>query len=500
VAEALRWFGTGPGATAGGQVAQPLRALLLRRLEALDRAGLGYLAADREMATLSGGEAQRVRLAAALDEGLCGVAYILDEPTRGLHPRDTARLADLLRVLADAGNAVVVVEHDPGIIRRADQVIELGPGAGPEGGRIMAAGTPAELRADSASHTGRLLRRRSGAVADPPMPFRPGVTVRSAFLHNLRGLDVTFPVGALVAVTGVSGSGKSTLVQGVLARSMEAQLQGRGPVGCAGLEWHQPILALLAQGQAGPAPGGQSTVATLTGVAEPLRKRFAATPQAKAGKLTARHFSTTGPGGRCETCQGRGVLTVAMDLLPDVTVGCEDCQGLRFLPEVLACRIGGLSITEVLDTTVRELARTFARDPAIARPLQALADIGLGYLTLGQDSASLSAGEGQRLRLAGLLDQAGAGPAAVLLDEPTRGLGFGEVDRLVAGLRRLAQAGHLVVAVEHDLAFIAASDWIIDLGPEGGTGGGAIVVQGPPGLVAGSAESLTGRALANSTG
>jgi excinuclease ABC subunit A len=488
VTEALGWF-----AAAGGAVADTVRPLLLRRLEALDRAGLGYLCADREMATLSGGEAQRVSLAAALDEGLSGIAYVLDEPTRGLHPRDTQRLAGLLRRLAVAGNAVVVVEHDPGIIRQADLVLELGPGAGPEGGRLTAAGTPAGLMADGASHTGQLLRRRTRPLAPPGPPFRPGVTVRGAKLHNLRGLDVTFPAGALVAVTGVSGSGKSSLVQGVLARSLEARLQGREPVGCAGLECHQPILELLAQDQTQAPAAGQSTVATLAGVAEPLRKRFAATARAKALHLSAKHFSTAAPGGRCETCQGRGLVTVALDLLPDVTVGCEDCQGRRFQPRILECRAGGLDIAEVLEAPVGDLARIFAGDPAIARPLQALADIGLGYLTAGQHA--LSAGERQRLALAGLLAGAGERPAAVLLDEPTRGLGFGEVDRLLAALRRLARAGHLVVAVEHDLDFIAASDWVIDLGPEGGAGGGAIVVQGPPAAVAACAESFTGQAL-----
>jgi excinuclease ABC subunit A len=267
-------------------------------------------------------------------------------------------------------------------------------------------------------------------------------------------------------------------------------------VGCAGLECPYPLADLLCQDQAGPAPGGQSSVASLAGVAEALRKRFAATPLARERRWAARHFGTGAPGGRCEACQGRGVITVAMDLLPDVTVGCEACQGLRFQPEVLECRVAGLSIAEVLAATAGDLARTFARDAAIAGPLQALVDLGLGYLALGQEGATLSAGEAQRLRLAGLLARAGAGPAAVLLDEPTRGLGFGEVDRLLAALRRLARAGHLVVAVEHNLDFIAAADWIIDLGPEGGAGGGTLVAEGPPAVVAACRTSLTGRALA----
>jgi excinuclease ABC subunit A len=494
VTDLLAWLERGPGAEPAGPAEAELRAHLLRRLRSLDRAGLGYLAPGREMATLSGGEAQRVRLAAALGEGLAGVCYVLDEPTRGLHARDTARLSGLLRELADAGNAVVVVEHDPDLIARADWILELGPGAGPEGGRLVAAGTPAELRAAGTSRAGRLLERVHPA---PPAarPFRPGVTVRGAFLHNLRGIDVAFPGGALVAVTGVSGSGKSSLVLGVLGASLDARRRGRGPVGCAGLELRQPLEDVLVLDQAGPGPGGAGSVATLAGVADRLRRAFAATPQAKVSGLAARHFGTAQPGGRCEACAGRGVVTVALDLLPDVTVGCEECQGRRFRPEVLACRIDGLSIADLLDATVQEAARRFPDDAGIEGPLGALAGVGLGYLRLGQESAALSAGERGRIQLAGLLARAGERPAAVLLDEPTRGLGAGETDRLLDALGALARAGHLVVAVEHDLDFIARADWVIDLGPEGGAGGGALVAQGAPRAVA-AGGGHTGRALA----
>jgi excinuclease ABC subunit A len=512
----LDWLERGPGADAGGRAGAELRALLVRRLRALDQAGLGHLAPGREMATLSGGEAQRVRLAAALGGGLSGVCYILDEPTRSLHARDTARLGDLLRELADAGNAVVVVEHDPGLIARADRVLELGPGAGPGGGRLVAAGTPAELRRDGASRAGRLMRGRPAETGGPGLPPRPGVNVQTplrgvnaqtplrgvrvygAALHNLRGIDVDFPAGAVVAVTGVSGSGKSTLVQGVLAASLRARLQGRDPVGCAALDLHLPIQEVLALDQAGPAPGGSGTVATLAGVAEPLRSRLAATPRARALGLAPRHFGSAQPGGRCEACGGRGVVTVAMDLLPDVTVGCEECQGQRFRPEVLECRVEGLDITGLLDATVQELALRFQADPAVAGPLRALAEIGLDYLRLGQEHAALSAGERQRIRLAALLARAGDRPAAVLLDEPTRGLGAEDVDRLRAALGVLARAGHLVVAVEHDLGFIAQADWVIDLGPEGGPGGGTVVAQGAvPAVAAGAGH--TARALARFT-
>jgi excinuclease ABC subunit A len=330
--------------------------------------------------------------------------------------------------------------------------------------------------------------------------------VRGASLHNLKHLDLTFPAGGLVTVTGVSGSGKSSLVQGVLAASLRAG----APVGCRGLTVHLTVAEVLALEQAAAGPGGTSTVATLAGVAEPLRRRFAALPRARALGLKARHFGTAAPGGRCETCQGRGFLTVAMDLLPEVTVGCEDCQGQRFLPAVLECELEGRTLPQCLDATVAELAQAFAGQAAIAGPLRALADIGLGYLRLGQDGQDLSAGEWQRLRLAGLLGNLPAGdggavppgnlPAgarcAVLLDEPTRGLGRADSDRLLAVLRRLAAAGHLVVAVAHDLHFIRASDWIIDLGPEAGDGGGGLVVQGTAAAVAGCRASHTGRALA----
>ncbi|MFN7957879.1 MAG: ATP-binding cassette domain-containing protein [Holophagaceae bacterium] len=473
---------------------EDLRQELRTRLSSLADAGLGYLALRRELASLSGGEAQRVRLAAALGGGLVGVTYVLDEPTQGLHPRDVQRLGRVLRRLADAGNAVVVVEHDASLIAAADQILELGPGAGPEGGRLVASGPPAGL-ARGDSRTGALLRRTGNVHAANASTPVPGVLVRGASLHNLKGIDVAFPTGTLVAVTGVSGSGKSSLLLDVLAPSLRNHLAGRGPVGCEGLDLRANLQEVLTADQAVPGTAWGSTVLTLAGLAEPLRKRFAATPRARALKLTAKHFSTAMPGGRCEACEGRGVITVAMDLLPDVTVGCETCGGLRFRPEVLECQLVGRSIAEVLEATVADLAGAFAGDAVLAPPLKALEDVGLGYLRVGQAGAALSAGERQRLRLAGLL-AAPAGPrAAILLDEPTRGLGFEDVDRLAATLHRLVREGHLVAVVTHDLDLIAACDWIIDLGPEGGAGGGRVVVEGPPGVVRACAASHTGRAL-----
>jgi len=456
----------------------PIRADLERRVRALRDAGLGYLAPERELATLSGGEAQRVRLAAALGGGLVGVTYVLDEPTQGLHPRDTARLAAVLRNLAAAGNAVVVVEHDPDLVEAADHVVELGPGAGPDGGRIVASGSPAALEADPTTYTARL-RVHHGTIPRRLRPtLSPGVTLRGATRNTLKDLDVEIPAGGLVVLAGVSGSGKSTLVLEVLAPSLRAAMRGAGPVGCRALELHAPFEAVLSSDQDFPAAGGAGSVTTLAGVGEPLRRRFAATPQARALGLAAKVFSSGSPGGRCEACAGRGVVTVAMDLLPDVTVGCETCGGRRFSDDVLSCRLDGRSLTDVLDAPVAEAASWFAGDHAIEAPLAALVEIGLSYLRLGQEATALSSGERQRLRLARLLATPRAGRTAILLDEPTRGLGFEDVGRLLVALGRLAAEGHLVVVVEHHRDVLAAADWLVELGPEGGERGGRLIRAG----------------------
>ncbi len=458
----------------------PIRADLRRRVRALQDAGLGYLAPERELSTLSGGEAQRVRLAAALGGGLVGVTYVLDEPTQGLHPRDTARLAALLRGLSDAGNAVVVVEHDAVLVAAADHVVELGPGSGPDGGLVVASGSPSALAADPSSYTGRLLAPARSSTHTPRRPLSPGVTIRGAHRHTLKDLDVEIPSGGLVVVAGVSGSGKSTLVLEVLAPSLRSALRGGAPVGCRALELHAPLATVLASDQESLAVGGGSTVATLAGVGEPLRRLFAATPEARARKLTAKAFSSSTPGGRCEPCAGRGVVTVAMDLLPDVTVGCEACGGRRFSEDVLACRVDGRSLTELLDAPVGELAARFAGRRDLAAPLGALSGIGLPYLLLGQEGRTLSSGERQRLRLARLLSEPHAGCTAILLDEPTRGLGLPDVERLLGALGRLAADGHLVVVVEHHPEVLAAADWLVEFGPEGGARGGRIVRAGAP--------------------
>jgi excinuclease ABC subunit A len=478
LAEWLDGLGSGTAALPAGLLAltEPIRADLDRRLRALCDAGLGYLAPERELATLSGGEAQRVRLAAALGGGLVGVTYVLDEPTQGLHPRDTARLVAVLRSLAASGNAVVVVEHDAGLVEAADHVIELGPGAGPDGGLLVAAGSPTLLSADPSTYTARLLSRRGAKNVRPRRPLLPSVAVRGASRHTLKDVDVEFPAGGLVVVAGVSGSGKSTLVLEVLAPSLRRGV----PVGCRALERGTPIEDVLASDQDGLAVGGGSTVATLAGVFDGVRKRFAATAEARARGLGARAFSTNTAGGRCEACAGRGVVTVAMDLLPDVTVGCETCGGRRFSDDVLACRLRGRSLTDLLEAPVGEVATWFAGDRAISGPLEALRAIGLSYLRLGQEGSALSTGDRQRLRLARLLATPRAGRTAVLLDEPTRGLGFEDVESLLGALVRLASDGHLVVVVEHHRDILDAADWLIELGPDGGERGGRVVRAGAP--------------------
>jgi len=449
---------------------------LLRRLRALAEAGLDHLSMGREMASLSGGEAPRVRLAAALGGGLVGVTYVLDEPTRGLHPRDVQRLLGVLKGLAAAGNAVVVVEHDPAVLAAADQVVELGPGSGPEGGRLLAVGPAGPPAAPPIPPPG-------------PVPAGPWLRIRGAHRHNLQGLEAAFPFGGLSALTGVSGCGKSTLLLEVLAPSLERLRRGQGPIGCADLELPVEPGDLHCLDQGGLA--GAGTVLTAAGLGDGLRRRFAATAPARQQKLSARAFSTAVPGGRCEACEGRGVITVAMDLLPDVTVGCETCAGQGFRPEVLACRLEDRSIAGTLAASLDELAAG-ALGPALA-PLR---EVGLGYLRLGQEITTLSEGERQRLRLALLLARPRRPQSVILLDEPTRGLGRDDRERLQALLRRLAGDGHLVVAVEHDPAFIAGCDWVVDLGPEGGAGGGRVVVAGTPGQVAACPASHTGRALA----
>jgi excinuclease ABC subunit A len=496
-----------------------LRREVVSRLSHLRDAGLGYLSLDRTAPTLSSGEAQRIRLATEIGSGLTGITYVLDEPTAGLHARDTERLVGLLRRLRDSGNTVVVVEHDEDVIRAADHVIDIGPGAGEEGGRVVAVGPPAAIAACEESVTGRYLRAAAAKFTRRPSPLgaareggpedpacvrrscrpartlRPGISVSHAWRHNLRDLSVEIPAGGLVAVTGVSGSGKSTLVFDVVAPAIAG---GRGRAGEVGavVTAHERFVRVVTADRDPLAGSSSSMPATIIGVFDAIRDRFAGTEAARAAGLRKRDFSPNVKGGRCERCEGVGRIRVSMDFLPDVWVPCDECGGRRFTPAVLACQVDGRSVAGVLDLTAREAQAAFAGSPAITRPLALLVDIGLGYLRLGQGADTLSGGERQRLLLATELIGGSAGPTLFLFDEPTTGLHFEDVARLLTVLDRLVEAGHTVVVAEHHLDVIRAADWVIDLGPEGGDEGGRLVAEGTPDVLA-RAGSWTGRALAS---
>jgi excinuclease ABC subunit A len=444
-----------------------------------------------------------IRLAAQLGSNLQGVCYVLDEPTIGLHPRDNRILLDALARLGAKGNTLVVVEHDEDTIRRADHRIDIGPGAGKRGGRLVAEGSVAALSAQSDSVTGRFLAhplkhplqaRRSVTAAGPAM------SLRGAALHNLCAIDVRVPLQRLVAVTGVSGSGKSSLVFDVLAPSIDgASSAGRdataAPVNCGGCVIHTPIARMVDVERASPAGSPWSTVATSLGVFDAIRAAFAGTDEARARGLRKTHFSTSAKGGRCEACEGLGHVRISMDFLPDVWIACDECGGKQYGGAALACRIDGASIADVLDMTADQARSLFARRKAIATPLTALHDVGLDYIRVGQPTRTLSGGERQRLVLAAALAGRADQPTLYLLDEPTKGLHADDVGRLLDVFDGLIAAGHSLVVVEHNLDVIRHADWVIDLGPEGGPLGGHVVAQGTPEQVARVRASHTGRHL-----
>jgi excinuclease ABC subunit A len=480
------------------------------RLEFLEQVGLGYLTLDRAAPTLSGGEAQRIRLAAQLGSNLQGVCYVLDEPTIGLHPRDNRVLLDALTHLRSQGNTLVVVEHDEDTIRRADHVIDIGPGAGKRGGRVVAHGTVSDLSANAESVTGRFLahplkhplqKRRAINGKDKAL------TVKGASLHNLKSLDMRFPLQRLVAVTGVSGSGKSTLARDVLLDSVAALVSSRGKAavsGCMSIEGWQAVDRVLEVDQTPIGKTPRSCPATYIGFWDAIRKLFAQTLEAKARGYASNRFSFNTGEGRCPTCEGQGVRTIEMSFLPDVKVPCESCHGQRFNPETLAVSWRGKSIGDVLRMEVDEAVEFFASMPSVAHPLQLLKDVGLGYLTLGQPSPTLSGGEAQRIKLVTELSKVrddvtrrGQKPPHTLyvLDEPTVGLHMADVERLIRVLHRLVDGEHSVIVIEHDLDVIAEADWVIDLGPEGGAAGGSVVAAGTPEQIV-AAGTHTGAALA----
>ncbi len=487
-----------PGAK--GQVAEKIVREIAARLEFLVNVGLDYLTLDRSADTLSGGEAQRIRLASQIGAGLVGVMYILDEPSIGLHQRDNARLLNTLTYLRDLGNTVVVVEHDEDAIRRADHVVDMGPGAGRHGGWVVAQGTPREIESHPASLTGQYLAgRRAIALPGTRVPPDPecSLTLRGARGNNLKGVDVDFPVGLLTCVTGVSGSGKSTLVNDTLYRIMARHINRAGdePAPCDAVEGAEQFDKVVDIDQSPIGRTPRSNPATYTGLFTPIRELFSTTPEARTRGYSPGRFSFNVKGGRCEACQGDGVIKVEMHFLPDVYVPCDVCKGQRYNRETLEIRYKGRTIHEVLNLTVEEALDFFHAVPVIRRKLETLMDVGLSYLQLGQNATTLSGGEAQRVKLARELSKRETGRTLYILDEPTTGLHFHDVELLLAVLHRLRDHGNTVVVIEHNLDVIKTADWVIDLGPEGGSGGGEIVALGTPEQLAVHPGSHTGRFL-----
>jgi excinuclease ABC subunit A len=516
------------------EIARDVLPELTGRLGFLALVGLGYLTLDRAAPTLSGGEAQRIRLAAQLGSNLRGVCYILDEPTIGLHPRDNGLLLDTIAELAAKGNTLVVVEHDADTIRRAEHVVDLGPGAGRNGGEVVVNGTLADLLASERSTTGRALaappqhplqprrpigrppsaagapaRRKPRAATAERTGGHPWLTLTGVTRHNLHGLDTALPLERLVCVTGVSGSGKSTLVRDVLHENLArlvASRRGEAPLAhCASLDGWQSIGRVLEVDQTPIGKTPRSCPATYVGIWDAIRKLFTDTTEARIRGYDASRFSFNVAGGRCEGCEGQGLKKIEMSFLPDVRVACDRCGGKRFNRETLAVEYRGKSIGDVLEMTVDEAVTFFASHPKVAHTLGLLRDVGLGYLTLGQQSPTLSGGEAQRVKLVTELakvrpEHLRARPSErslYVLDEPTIGLHIADVEKLTRVLHRLVDAGNSVIVIEHNLDVMAEADWVVDLGPEGGEGGGKIVAEGTPEELASGAEaSHTGRALA----
>src|SRR5437588_116683 len=470
------------------------------RLKFLLDVGLDYLSLNRSSATLAGGEAQRIRLASQIGSGLVGVLYVLDEPSVGLHQRDNRRLLDTLVRLRDLGNTVIVVEHDEETIRLADHVVDIGPGAGEHGGEIVASGGVTALVRNKRSITGQYLSGKK-KIPVPAMRREPGdewLVVRGAREHNLKDIDVEFPLGCFVAVTGVSGSGKSTLVNDILYRALMQRVYrskvvpGRHRT-IEGDEFLDKVID-IDQSPIGRTP--RSNPATYTGVFDAIRKLFSQTQEARVRGYQPGWFSFNVKGGRCEACAGDGTIKIEMHFLPDVYVPCEVCKGARYNRDTLDITFKGKNIAEVLDLSCEEALEFFSNQPTIARHMQTLVDVGLGYVRLGQPAPTLSGGEAQRVKLSSELAKKSTGHTMYILDEPTTGLHFEDIRKLLTVLSRLVDQGNTVLVIEHNLDVIKTADWIIDLGPEGGDAGGMLIVEGTPETVAKTSDSYTGQFLA----
>ena len=480
-------------------IATPIVKEIKDRLTFLNNVGLNYLTLSRSAGTLSGGESQRIRLATQIGSNLSGVLYILDEPSIGLHQRDNDRLIDSLKKMRDLGNTLIVVEHDEDTMCQADWLIDVGPGAGEFGGQIVASGTPGEVAKNKKSITGQYL---SGAKEIPvPLERRKGngrfLRVLGACENNLQNIDVTFPLGKFIAVTGVSGSGKSTLVNSILKKAVAQKLNRNSakPGKHKALEGVENIERLIDIDQSPIGRTPRSNPATYTGVFDDIRDLFAKTNEAKIRGYKKGRFSFNVKGGRCEACSGDGIIKIEMHFLPDVYVPCEVCHGTRYNSETLEVHYKDKNIAEILDMTVNDAVEFFAPIPKIARKLQTIKDVGLGYVTLGQPATTLSGGEAQRMKLASELHKRSTGKSLYILDEPTTGLHTDDIARLLKVLQRFVDDGNTVLVIEHNLDVIKTADYIIDLGPEGGVGGGQIVATGTPEEVAKVKESFTGQYL-----
>jgi excinuclease ABC subunit A len=496
VGDSLSYFGDVSFGEQEQMIAAPILKEIKDRLSFLQNVGLNYLTLSRSAGTLSGGEAQRIRLATQIGSNLSGVLYILDEPSIGLHQRDNNRLIDSLKKMRDLGNTLIVVEHDEDTMRAADYLIDIGPGAGELGGEIIAAGTPKEVEKNKASLTGQYL---SGKKQIPvPTTRRAGngkeIVVKGASENNLKNLNVAFPLGKFVAVTGVSGSGKSTLVNEILKKALAQKINRNSekPGKYKSITGYEDIEKIIDIDQSPIGRTPRSNPATYTSVFDDIRDLFAKTNEAKIRGYKKGRFSFNVKGGRCEACRGDGIIKIEMHFLPDVYVPCEVCHGHRYNSETLEVKYKGKNIAEILEMTVEEAVDFFKAIPKIHRKMQTIVDVGLGYVKLGQSATTLSGGEAQRMKLASELHKRSSGKNFYILDEPTTGLHADDISRLIGVLTRLVDAGNTVLVIEHNLDVIKTADYIIDLGPEGGDGGGTIVTTGTPEEVITVEESYTG--------